>query len=168
MAGFPNLKPAFTVQVIAEGAVTVGSSHRKNNLVVVPIVGGNIKPAPDASVPVDAEFVGTGADYIHNDPDGQHMRLNAHVVAKTKDGAFLYINYKGTVKLTPDVAKVLAGQGGDLVTPFGDSFTYFEIETGDERYKSLENGVFVGQGHFISQTGKNPIVEYNVSQVVVG
>lgn len=31
---------------------------------------------------IDAEFVGTGADYIHNDPDGKHMRLNAHGVLK--------------------------------------------------------------------------------------
>ncbi|KAL1973548.1 hypothetical protein VTN31DRAFT_6183 [Thermomyces dupontii] len=168
MAGFPTLKPAFTIQVTIDKPVNIGSSHRKNSLVVVPMIGGNIKPAPDASVPIDAELVGTGNDYIHNDPDGQHMRLNAHAVAKTKDGAFLYINYKGTVKLTPDTAKVLSGQAGDLVTPFGDSVTYFEFETGDERYKSLENGVFVGQGHFISQPGKNIIVEYNVSQVVVG
>lgn len=45
---------------------------------------------------IDAEFVGTGADYIHNDPDGKHMRLNAHGVLKwvaqrTSPDSFLLI-----------------------------------------------------------------------------
>ena len=30
----------------------------------------------------DGEFVGTGNDYIHSDPDGKHLRLNAHGVIK--------------------------------------------------------------------------------------
>jgi hypothetical protein len=41
-------------------------------------------------------------------------------------------------------------------------------QTGDERYKELENGVFVAQGHFIAQAGKKNVVEYKVSQVIKG
>lgn len=41
-------------------------------------------------------------------------------------------------------------------------------QTGDDRYKDLENGIFVGQGHFITKTGEKPVVEYKVSQVISG
>lgn len=43
-----------------------------------------------------------------------------------------------------------------------------KMQTGDQRYKALENSVFVGQGHFITEKGKPTIVEYTVSQVIKG
>ncbi|OAX77808.1 hypothetical protein ACJ72_07890, partial [Emergomyces africanus] len=38
--------------------------------------------------------------------------------------------------------------------------------TGDEKYASLETGVWVAAGHFIYEKGNPPIVEYKVSKVV--
>lgn len=46
------------------------------------MTGGTVKSESGFSPAIDAEFVGTGADYIHNDPDGKRMRLNAHGVLK--------------------------------------------------------------------------------------
>lgn len=46
------------------------------------MTGGILKSDPSFSPGIDAEFVGTGNDYIHADPDGQHLRLNAHGVVK--------------------------------------------------------------------------------------
>ena len=46
------------------------------------MTGGSVKTESSFSPELDAEFVGTGADYIHNDPSGEHMRLNAHGVLK--------------------------------------------------------------------------------------
>lgn len=40
------------------------------------------------------------------------------------------------------------------------------FETGDERLKDLERGVFVGAGRFVVEKGKKLTVEYKVSQVV--
>ncbi|KAF3392930.1 hypothetical protein DPV78_009700 [Talaromyces pinophilus] len=127
MAGFPTLKPAFTVRVSVDAPFPVGSHHRKTALVVVPMVGGTVISESGFTPALDAKFEGTGNDYIRNDPDGKRMRLNAHGVVKTHDDA-----------------------------------------TGDERYKDLENGVFVGQGHFVTKTGEKTIVEYKVSQVLAG
>ncbi|KAL2221145.1 hypothetical protein M432DRAFT_588845 [Thermoascus aurantiacus ATCC 26904] len=147
MANFPALQPAFTIQ---------------------PMTGGTIKSEPGYSPSFDSEFVGVGNDYIHADPDGKHLRLNAHGVVKTNDGALVYLNYTGTIAVTPAEASVLSGQAESTVTPYGNSFTHITFETGDERYKDLENRVFVGQGHFIVEKGKPTIVEYKVSQVVKG
>ncbi|KUL91338.1 hypothetical protein ZTR_01652 [Talaromyces verruculosus] len=168
MAGFPTLKPAFTVRVSVDAPFPVGSHHRKTALVVVPMVGGTVISEPGFTPALDAKFEGTGNDYIRNDPDGKRMRLNAHGVVKTHDDALIYLHYQGTVNMTEDVIKALSGQAGDAETPFGDSFVSFDIETGDERYKDLENGVFVGQGHFVTKTGEKTIVEYKVSQVLAG
>jgi hypothetical protein len=51
------------------------------------MTGGSIKSEPGFSPAVDAKFVGTGNDFIRNDPGGKHMRLNAHGVVKCVCGA---------------------------------------------------------------------------------
>ncbi|KAL1852237.1 hypothetical protein Plec18167_006051 [Paecilomyces lecythidis] len=147
MAAFPNVKPAFTLK---------------------PMIGGTVAAEPGFSPALNANFVGTGNDYVHGDPDQKKLRLDAHAVLKTDDGAIIYVHYKGTVNVTEDLGKILSGTAGDLETPYGDSFTYLDFETGDERYKDLENGIFVSQGHFIAKTGEKTIIEYRVSQVIQG
>lgn len=52
------------------------------------MTGGTITPEPGFSPALDAEFVGTGNDYIHVDPDNGRMRLDAHGVVKY---AYLYL-----------------------------------------------------------------------------
>ena len=47
-----------------------------------PMTGGSLKSEPGFSPAINASWVGRGADYIHVDPSGKHMRLNAHGVVK--------------------------------------------------------------------------------------
>ena len=61
-----------------------------------PMIGGSITSEPDFSPTIDATFVSQGSDYIHNDPSGKQMRLNAHAVLK-----YAVLNYwQGYVELT--------------------------------------------------------------------
>lgn len=168
MSGFPSLQPAFTVQVAIDAPFAVGSASRGTSLQVVPMTGGTLKTAPGYSLNIDSEFVGVGNDYIKADGDGEHVRLNAHGVLKTHDGALLYLSYTGIVALGPAEKAVFSGTAENGATAYGNSFTHFVFETGDQRYKALENSVFVGQGHFITEKGKPTIVEYTVSQVIKG
>jgi hypothetical protein len=46
------------------------------------MVGGTVKAETGFAPNIDAEFVGTGNDYIHFDPDSKRMRLNAHSVIR--------------------------------------------------------------------------------------
>ncbi|KAK1143926.1 hypothetical protein N8T08_005835 [Aspergillus melleus] len=166
MSPYPTLKPAFTIKVIIDAALAVGSASRSNPLQVVPMTGGTFKTESSFSPSVDAEFVGVGNDYIHADADGKHLRLNAHSVLKTHDGALIYMNYTGILALTAVEQAVFAGTADEGSTSFGNAFTHFTFETGDDRYKQLEHGVFVAQGRFIVQKDKLVVVEYRVSQVV--
>lgn len=168
MAEFPSIKPAFTVQVNIDAPLAVGSASRSNPLQVVPMSGGTVKSAPGFSPALDAEFVGVGNDYIHADPDGKHLRLNAHGVIKTKDDALLYMNYTGVVTMGPAEQAVFTGTAAEGATPWGNSFTQFTFETGDERYKEFENRVFAAQGRFRVEKNKSIVVEYRVGQVVHG
>ena len=43
-----------------------------------------------------------------------------------------------------------------------------KFETGDEKLKDLELGMFVGAGRFIAEEGKPVTVEYKVSKMVKG
>ena len=47
-----------------------------------PMTNMVVKSEPGFSPSIDAEIVGSGNDYIHNDPSGKHMRLDAHGVVK--------------------------------------------------------------------------------------
>lgn len=44
---------------------------------------------------------------------------------------------------------------------------HFTFETGDEKFKALEDGVFVGAGRFVVEKDRPVFVEYRVSQVVM-
>lgn len=44
---------------------------------------------------------------------------------------------------------------------------HFTFETGDEKLKALENGVFVGTGRFVLEKDRPLTVEYRVSKVVM-
>ena len=43
-----------------------------------------------------------------------------------------------------------------------------KFETGDDKLKDLELGVFVGAGRFIVENGKPAVVEYKISKIVKG
>ena len=43
-----------------------------------------------------------------------------------------------------------------------------KFETGDEKLKGLETGVFLGAGRFVVEQGKPVVVEYKISKAVKG
>ncbi|KAI9372510.1 hypothetical protein BJX61DRAFT_507097 [Aspergillus egyptiacus] len=169
MSEYPKTQPAFTMKVAVDPPYAVGSGSRNTNFQIIPMVpGGTLKSAEGFSPALDAEFVGVGNDYIHADADGKHLRLNAHGVVKTKDEALIYVKYTGVVNFTEAEQAVFTGSAADGSTPWGNSFTHVTFQTGDERYKELENRVFVGQGRFTVEKSKPLIVEYRISQVTQG
>lgn len=87
------------------------------------MIGISVKSEPGFSPSIDAELVGhTANDYIHVDPSGKHMRLNAHGVVKDKEtGGTVYLNYLGVVNITPELGAILGGQPDAKTTEFGDS-----------------------------------------------
>lgn len=80
MSSFPTLEPAFTILVEIDPPFSVGSSSRGTPLAIVPMKEGTMKSESGFSPAIDAKFKGVGNDYVHNDPTGKHMRLNAHAV----------------------------------------------------------------------------------------
>ena len=80
-----------------------------------------IKSEPGFTPEVDASIVGQGNDYIHNDPDGKHMRLNAHGQVKDKSGAMIHLNYTGVIAITPELGAILTGKEDAKSTEFGDA-----------------------------------------------
>lgn len=84
-----------------------------------------LKSEPGFSPEVDASSVGQGNDYIHNDPDGKHMRLNAHGQVKDKSGAMIHMSYTGVITMTPELGAILTGKEDAKSTEFGDSCMLF-------------------------------------------
>ena len=104
------------------------------------------------------------------------------------------MNYQGVVDITPELKLVLEGSPDAKTTDIGGSckcaddfkidcyckgrskrlieriFAVVEMhfETGDDKLKELELGVFVGAGRFRVEIGKPVVVEYKVSRVSRG
>lgn len=91
-------------------------------------------------------------------------------LSRNNDGTVFAMYYKGTVALTAGVKAVLGGSSDATTTPYGDSFVTFSFESGNAKYKELENGTYVAAGHFVVNEPdvKGVIVEYKVSKVVKG
>jgi len=164
MSEFPTLEPAFTILVTINPPTTIGSASRQTKLMVVPMVAGTVTSEANFSPSVNGKFIDMGTDYIHADPDGKHLRLDAHSVIETDDGATIYLNYTGILNVTPELAAIFAGESESTITPWGDAFIHPTFETGEEKYQSLENSVFVAAGRFVYEKGGSTIVEYKVSK----
>ncbi|CAD6586425.1 MAG: hypothetical protein ASARMPREDX12_002367 [Alectoria sarmentosa] len=168
MSNFPSLQPALTVLMTIGDISPVGSASKGTPLAIAALVDGTVKSEPSFSPAIDATWVGQGADYIHNDPSGKHMRLDAHGLVKDKSGAMIYLHYGGVVDITPELGLILGGSPDAKTTAFGNSFIEMKFETGDEKLKDLETGVFVGAGRFIVEKGKPTVLEYKISKAVKG
>lgn len=93
--------------------------------------GGSVKSEPGFPLSIDGIFASQGNDYIHNDPDGKHMRLSAHGLVKNKaDEAVIYLNYTGVVNITPELGLILTGSPEAKSTEFGDSCELVLIDVG--------------------------------------
>jgi Protein of unknown function (DUF3237) len=98
----------------------------------------------------------------------------------------IYLKYYGVIDITPELSAILGGSQQSKTTDFGNSCTkhqsgvpslllttliviHVTFESGSERYKELETGVFVGAGRFVIETDRPGVgVEYKISKVVKG
>jgi len=167
MADFPKLTPAFTCSLNINPGLPVGPLSTGQNLVWVEITSGSLKSEPTYGVKVNAELF-SGADWIHCDPSGKINRLDVRSLFKTDDGAILNFSYVGMIGVTDEIKDVLSGNGkARQTTAWGGCVTHKFIQTGDEKYKSLEDAVFVAVGRFVVNADESVTVEYKISQVVV-
>jgi hypothetical protein len=98
------------------------------------------------------------ADWLTLCDDYGHLDVRA--TFETHDGAIIYVEYVGRVELTPRVQAALAGQGE---TDYGEAYFFSapRMQTGDPRYRWVNNIIAVGQGRLAP--GR---VEYNVYQAL--
>jgi len=168
MSGFPKLIPAFTTHIVIDPPISVGGVSKGAPLTVVPFASENsfLRSEPGYPVKVDAVFL-HGSDFIRQDPDGKHIRLDVNSVLKDKSGAIISYKYSGIIRLNPKIIAVLSGHKDAKTTEFGDAFTHVLFETGTEELKTLEQKVYVAGGRFIVEAGKATVVEYKISEVAV-
>ena len=80
---------------------------------------------------------------------------------KTRDGAMIYVQYHGVAEVTEDMAAILSG--ADKSVGYGDQYFFINprMETGDERYRWVNQTQFLAEGRLV----QGPAVEYRVYRV---
>jgi hypothetical protein len=137
----PTLVPEFTLTVNVKPPVQIGAGPFGIRM-YSEITGGRAQGER-----INADLASGGGDWLLVGPDG-FGRLDVRVVIHTDDGATVYVQYPGLISLNEAVTTALATGG---TTQFEDQ--YFratpQFETGDERYKWLQQNVFVSEGRVL-------------------
>jgi len=105
----------------------------------------------------EGSIVGAAGDWLLLGDDG-FGRLDVRVTIRTRDNAFIYVQYHGLIEITARIGAILGGDKAE--TAFGDQyfFTNPRMETGNERWAWVNHTFFVGQGRLLA----GPRVEYQV------
>jgi uncharacterized protein DUF3237 len=107
------------------------------------------------------KVLASGGDWILVDDQGVG-HLDVRITLETDGGALLYVQYYGILELKEEVMTAI---GGGKPTEFGDVYfmTQPRVETGDERYKWLNNIIAVAEGRVVENA-----VEYQIYEVANG
>ncbi len=121
--------------------------------IIVSVTGGEFEGPK-----LRGKLLPTGADWVRR-VDGV-VNLDVRATLETDDGAFIYVQYFGISHPIDGKAPRPEGEPAK----YGDSYfmTSPRFETGDERYKWLNNLVTVGEGKGMPDGG----VAYRVYAVV--
>ena len=105
---------------------------------IVSVLGGSFEGPR-----LKGKLLPTGGDWLLVDSEGV-VRLDVRATFETDDGALIYLQYTGIGR--PDATRPTRAAGEPA--EYGDSYfmTTPRFETGDERYKWLNNLVCVGEG----------------------
>ena len=100
-------------------------------------------------------------------PATNTAHLNVRIGARTSSGDGVFVQYQGILKVNEAGGKVLSEAADAKSTEYGEQEWFITpmIETGAERYKWMEETIWVGQGHWIVDE-KGSAVEYQVYRVV--
>ncbi len=117
---------------------------------IAEVVGGSFEGAR-----LKGAVVTPGADWYLLGSDGV-LQVDVRATLKTDDGAFIYVQYLGKLRLNEATAAALAA---GRETAYGDTYfmTQPRFETGSEKYAWLNSIVAVAEGRVVPSG-----VEYRV------
>lgn len=133
---------------------------------LVPILSTSLSTVPSYTGPtLTATTALLGADWIHADPSGEHLRLDVRSVVKLDSGKHLDINYKGIVAVTDETKAILAGGAKEGSLPWGTVYAQWKFQAEDEALKGLQDKLWVASGRFNVGGDGGVEVEYHVFEV---
>ena len=106
------------------------------------IIGGSV-----AGPRLTGKLVGSGGDWMLTGTDG-YMRMDVRVQIETEDGAVICAHYFGPAEANDKLKQaVIACQA----TEFDDASirSHWLLETGDSRYRWVNQSVFMGQSRIL-------------------
>ena len=106
------------------------------------ITGGTV-----AGSRLTGKLVGSGGDWMLTGPDG-YMRMDVRVQIETGDGAVICAHYFGPAEANDKLKQAVIACAP---TEFDDASirSHWVLETGDSRYRWVNQSVFAGQGRLL-------------------
>ncbi|KAL4860927.1 hypothetical protein BDV12DRAFT_180946 [Aspergillus spectabilis] len=133
----PTLIHLFTLRCAVDPPLEIGKGPYGRRR-CVPITGGTVRGKY-----LNGEVVPGGADFMLVE-ENETTHVNTNYVIKSDDGAYIYIRTEGTRSGPPEVLKALM-EGGEVGPSQYWFHLYIKLETGNEKYKWMNNRVIVGR-----------------------
>jgi hypothetical protein len=70
------------------------------------------------------------------------------------------------VEVDPGFMLIFTNDPQARTTSYGKAFSLINFESGDEKFKVLEHGLFVGSAHFVTLGDGRYFIETKISRVV--
>ncbi|KAJ9613149.1 hypothetical protein H2200_003090 [Cladophialophora chaetospira] len=165
----PKLEHCMTVRgYIAVGGDVLQIDNVLNGArrVFIAVTGGFVKGVGPAAG-LEADIHPASSDGLLLNPSTNTAHLNVRFAARSSSGDVIYTEYQGILKVTEAGQKVLAGSPEAKSTAYGDQewFISPRIETSSDKFKWMEETVWLGQGHWVVDE-KGSAVEYEVYRAV--
>ncbi|KAH8821886.1 hypothetical protein F5884DRAFT_746173 [Xylogone sp. PMI_703] len=159
----PKLEPVFNLRgyLGKDDISNLGSIRSGPHRIIFPVTHGFIE-GPN----IRGTILPGGSDWQTIDHSTGLAYLDVRFQAKTDDGEYIYLHYPGILKADEALRKFVAGDAGKT-TSYGDHHFWITpvIEASGQKYKWLEENIFVGQGRIVVDD-QGQAVDYQVYKVV--
>lgn len=167
LCAFNSLLPALYLNATVDHDLVIGATSPGPTAMFGPIRHGILRSEPGFPVNINAEIVHSG-DLVTIDPDQKWLHNDFSGMLKTDSGEYLRFTMKAIEQPTQNIMRIL---GGDPTAPDVEHGDFYGVSswnfiTGSEKYKELENSVYVGSTRL--SRGSEPdsfSIAFRISQV---
>jgi hypothetical protein len=161
----PKLEQVFTLRafISKDDTLPLGSVKGGAQRTVVPVVGGFLSGSG-----LEAKIFHGGGDWSLLDAASGTLHLDARFQARSESGDMIYGRYPGIIKLDPEIQKILEWSSEARTTESKEHYFFATpvFEVSSEKFKWMEQSVFVSHGHFVVPGDGTQAVEYEVYRTV--
>lgn len=164
-AGFPKLKPAFTMRLVPVPVIRIGKGFGSAMTASGPIRNGTIQSVPGYGSEALFGEVTHANDIFHIEADFRSTELQFTALIQPLDGEAVTLHFIGYIYGNEETIPIMKGDPKANSTNWGSAFLEAKFETGNPKWDLVNRKIFVGAQRLLLEPGEPLNVLINFSEV---